>query len=154
MYEGMSWRKSPPPFECSGTQSNINWGHCWPTAICWMIGRANRSTSRKPVPESFFAPQIKHDMTRARNRQPRWEAGDYPPDLRHGGWRNLLIWRCFTLFILFAWLSQEGWGRHDITHRNVELALRKLQPSCSSVLVRSLFLVTFLSHLTMPACRR
>jgi hypothetical protein len=48
------------------------------------IGRGNRSTQRKPAPVPFYPPQIPYDLTWARIGSPRWEAGDYPPELWHG----------------------------------------------------------------------
>jgi hypothetical protein len=46
-----------------------------------MIGRGNRSTRRKPAPVPLCPPQIPHDLTRREPGQPRWEAGDQPPEL-------------------------------------------------------------------------
>jgi hypothetical protein len=45
-------------------------------AISGMSGRGNWSTRRKPAPVSICRPQVKHNLPRARNRDPRWKTGD------------------------------------------------------------------------------
>jgi hypothetical protein len=65
-------------------------------------GKPKYCTRRKPVPVLLRPPQIPDDLNRVRTRMPWWEAGDYPPELRHRATKRLSygtvsreIWRTF-----------------------------------------------------------
>jgi hypothetical protein len=45
------------------------------------IGKGNRSTWGKSEPVPLCPPQTPHDLTWDGTQAPRWEAGDYPPEL-------------------------------------------------------------------------
>jgi hypothetical protein len=49
-----------------------------------MIGRGNQSTRRKPAPVPLSSPQTPHALPGCEPGSPRWEASDYPLELRHG----------------------------------------------------------------------
>jgi hypothetical protein len=48
-----------------------------------VIGRGNRSTRRKPAPVPLCPPQTPHALLGREPGPPRWEASDWPLELRH-----------------------------------------------------------------------